>query len=123
MLEYNSEQRFIVMGKGSKYGRHDDLLTDWRELDGENIALLLYQEEDATPYRHFFVEADVVPFRVQQGELFLLRGRGFRYETYRREVLTLLRDRYYRYPAFLPAGQCYFYQRYFPGKGVARLQQ
>lgn len=123
MLEYNSGERFIVMGEGSKYGRHDDLLTDWRALDGENVALLLYQEEDATPYRHFFVEADVVPFRVQQGELFLLRGRGFRYETYRREVLTLLRDRYYRYPAFLPAGQCYFYQRYFPGEGVARLQQ
>jgi hypothetical protein len=123
MLEYTSGERFIVFGEGSKYGRHDDLLTDWRELDGENIAILMYSEESTIQYLPFFSQADVIPFRVQQGELYILRGKGFRYESYRTKMLTQLRDRYYRYPAFLPAGKCYFYQRYFPGEGVARLQQ
>ncbi|MEN8168919.1 MAG: glycosyltransferase family 39 protein [Pseudomonadota bacterium] len=123
MLEYVSGKRFIVFGGGSKHGRHDDLLTDWRAFAGENIAVLVYKEQTANAYALYFKQASVVPFQVQQRNLYLLLGNGFRYELYRNGVLTQIRDRYYRYPDFLPAGQCYFNQRYFPGEGVLRLQQ
>ncbi len=122
LLGYVSGRHFSVFGESSKYGRQDDLLTDWRTLDGKNIALLMYREQDSKLHRNFFDKHEVITFRVRQRKYYLLRGEGFRYEQYRRKVLTLVRDKYYRYPAFLPAGQCYFYQRYFPDEGVVRLQ-
>jgi hypothetical protein len=46
--------------------------------------------------------------------LHAVRGRGFDYEAYRTHVLAAVRERYYRIPAFLPVGRCYFFERYFP---------
>ena len=121
LLGYVSGKHFSVFGESSKYGRQDDLLTDWRAMAGENIAVLMYKEQDSMLLQHFFDKVEVLPFKVRQRKYYLLRGEGFRYELYRRIVLTLVRDKYYRYPAFLPEGQCYFYQRYFPNEGVVRL--
>jgi hypothetical protein len=123
MLEYVSGERFSIFGESSKYGRQDDLLTDWRTLAGKNIAVLMYKAEDSTLLKNFFDRAEVIPFKVGLRDFYLLRGEGFRYELYRRVILTLVRDKYYRYPAFLPAGECYFYQRYFPDDGVVRLKE
>ena len=43
----------------------------------------------------------------------LVLGRGFDYVAYRDGVLTAVRDRYYRIPAYLPQGACWLCQRYF----------
>ncbi len=123
LLGYVSGRHFSVFGESSKYGRHDDQLTDWRSLDGKDIALLMYNADDSLLHKNFFKHAEVIPFKVKSREYYLLLGQGFRYELYRRVILTLIRDKYYRYPAFLPQGECYFYQRYFPGEGVQRLPQ
>ncbi|NIP32913.1 MAG: hypothetical protein GWN67_20945, partial [Phycisphaerae bacterium] len=40
LLEYYSGERVIVFGKGSKHGRQDDILTNFKELDGRNIVIL-----------------------------------------------------------------------------------
>jgi hypothetical protein len=123
ILEKASGEHFIVFGDGSKYGRQDDLLTDWRKLEGKNIAVLRDKEKTAEEYRVFFRTSEVHEFVVKGRAYYLLEGRGFRYEVYREQILTLLRDRYYRMPDYLPSDNCYFYQRYFPGEGVMRLQQ
>lgn len=120
MLEYASGTRFIVFGDGSKYGRHDDQLTDWRGLEGENIAVLVYNPGSANGYRRFFAEAEVLPFSVQGRDYYLVRGRGFQYQRYRQEMLTMLRDSYYQIPPFLPMGECYFTQRYFADEDAVR---
>ena len=44
-----------------------------------------------------------------------LIGTGFSYAAYRDGVLSQVRERYYRIPARLPVGRCYFFERYFPG--------
>jgi hypothetical protein len=123
MLEYVGGQRFSVFGGGSKHGRQDDMLTDWRKLDGENIAILAFREKNVDSHSRYFEKAVVVPFRAHQADLMLVLGQGFRYQQYRDEVLTKVRDSYYRYPAILPAGECYFYERYFPGEDVVRLKK
>jgi hypothetical protein len=123
LLEHASGSRFIVFGDGSKYGRQDDLLTDWRALEGKNIAVLRTKKKTAEEYQEFFNSSQISEFEVMGTPFYLLEGRGFHYSIYREQMLTRLRDSYYRYPAFLPAGQCYFYRRYFPGEGIARLQQ
>ena len=50
----------------------------------------------------------------------LVRGVGFRYERYRDEVLEAVRSRWYAVPAWLPAGPCYFCDRYFPDRACHR---
>ena len=123
ILEYKGGKRISIFGDGSKYGRQDDLLTDWRELDGQNIAALLYNEVTAANYQRYFSNSEVVRFPVGKRDFFLLLGEGFRYERYRKEILSLLRNSYYRFPGFLPEGECYFYQRHFPGEELIRLQR
>jgi hypothetical protein len=39
-------------------------------------------------------------------------GRGFDYAAYREQVLSVVRERWYRIPAWLPVGRCYFFERY-----------
>ncbi|MDH5785000.1 MAG: glycosyltransferase family 39 protein [Chromatiales bacterium] len=123
ILEYKSGRRTSVFGKGSKYGRQDDMLTDWRQLDGKNIAVLLYREMEAQAYAGFFHEAEIIRFPVRQRDFYLIRGKGFNYKRYRDDILRYVRDRYYRYPDFLPDGECYLYDRYFPDTDIVRLQR
>jgi hypothetical protein len=41
LMEYYSGQRVIVFGKGSRHGRHDDILTNFKEIEGSDIVILL----------------------------------------------------------------------------------
>lgn len=123
LLEQASGARFIVFGDGSKYGRQDDLLTDWRALDGGNIAVLRTRKKTAEAYQAFFANSRIREFEVRGTPFYLLQGEGFRYDRYREQILTLVRDSYYQLPDFLPPGDCYFYQRYFPSMAEGRAEQ
>lgn len=121
MLEYRSGRRVHVFGTASKHGRQDDLLTDFRSLEGRNIAVLVYAEKSVAEHGAYFERYEVYPVTVRGVTDYLLLGQGFRYAKYREEVLRHLAERYYRLPWFLPAGTCYFYQRYFPDEDIPRL--
>ncbi len=121
ILEHRSGRRFHVFGDASRYGRHDDLLTDYRALDGQNIAVLLYAEKSPAVHARYFEQHEVHEITVRGVTDYLLLGRGFRYALYRDEVLRRGQQQFYRLPWFLPAGACYFYDRYFPDEEVQRL--
>ena len=53
-------------------------------------------------------------------DFYAVLGQGFDYRAYHRGVLEPVRDRYYRIPAWLPVGRCYFCERYFGGAQCAR---
>lgn len=119
-LGYNARRYFLVFGEGSSHARHDDILTDFRDLDGKNILILrksapseASQRDDYQPYFH---EVENRTVEVHGVTFYLVLGRGFDYSAYRSGVLRQIKDKYYRIPAFLPIERCYFGDRYFPGE-------
>lgn len=103
----------FVFGMASSHARHDDLLTDFRRLDGRNILILRKNVPDARDYRPYFRSVEYRTFLLSGARFHLVLGRGFDYAAYRSGVLAQVRDRYYRIPWYLPQGRCYFCERYF----------
>jgi 4-amino-4-deoxy-L-arabinose transferase-like glycosyltransferase len=111
-LAFHTERRVPVFGAGSSYARQDDILTDWRRYQGRDLLVLRREPPDLARYRPFFreVEAREVPAR---GTVhYAVLGRGFDYAAYREQVLSVVRERWYRIPQWLPVGRCYFFERY-----------
>jgi len=114
-LGYNARRYVPVFGEGSSHARHDDLLTDFRNLDGRNILILRKTAPDAADYAPYFRTLEVQSFALRGATFYRVLGRGFDFATYRDRVLARVRDRYYAIPSWLPGGACYFCARYFPG--------
>jgi len=114
-LAYHGRREVPVFGGGSSHARHDDILTDWRSYAGRNLLVLRRSPPDSDDYRRFFREVEVVPVALAGVTFYAVRGRGFDFDAYRRQVLEPVRERYYRIPRYLPVGRCYFFERYFPG--------
>lgn len=111
-------RRTTVFGEGSGYSRQFDRDFDFRTLDG-GAALLLnkrpFAEADREALARWFAAVEYATIEVRGARFHLARGMQFRYPTYRDEVLVRVRDRYYAHPAWLPAGGCFFCERYFDG--------
>ncbi len=121
MLERESGRHFAVFGDASKYGRQDDILTDYSALDGKNITVLLYAEQSVPKYAVYFDRHRVYPVTVRGTTDYLLVGEGFHYPAYRDQVLRRIQQQFYRLPWFLPCRSCYFYAKYFPDQEPERL--
>ena len=115
-LAYNARRYFLVFGEGSSHARHDDILTDFRTLDGKNILILRKSQPQPGQYAAYFREVATQSFSVRGATYYIVLGRGFNYAAYRDGVLAKVRDQYYAIPAWLPQNGCYFCDRYFPGK-------
>ena len=111
---YASGKYFFVFGTASSHGRHDDILTDFRALAGKNILVLRKNPPDPADYTPYFAKVELRQFELRGATYHLVLGQGFDYPGYREGVLRPLRERYYRMPSYLPLGQCYFCERYFP---------
>jgi len=103
----------FVFGGASSHARHDDILTDFRRLEGRNILVLRKNVPDDRDYRPYFRSVEYRSFALSGASFHLVLGRGFDYAAYREGVLAPVRDRYYRIPSYLPQGRCYFCERYF----------
>ncbi|GAB4167209.1 MAG: hypothetical protein Fur0039_04750 [Rhodocyclaceae bacterium] len=119
-LGYDAKRYFIVFGEGSSHARHDDILTDFRALEGRNILVLRKSPPDPRLYERYFERVEYRNFDLHGASFHLVLGHGFRYAPYRDGVLAKMRDAYYAIPAWLPAGRCYFCERYFAGEACAR---
>ena len=103
----------FVFGAASSHARHDDVLTDFRRMDGRNILVLRKNAPDEGDYRPYFRTVEYRAFVLSGATFHVVLGRGFDYAAYRERVLAPVRDRYYRIPSYLPQGRCYFCERYF----------
>jgi hypothetical protein len=104
---------FFVFGKASSHARHDDILTDFRALNGANLLVLRKNAPPEEDYRPFFRSVEFRSFTEAGATFHLVLGRGFDYPAYRQNVLAPVRERYYAIPRYLPQGGCIFCERYF----------
>lgn len=114
VLEFMTGGRVPVLGRGSFNGRHDDVLTDFRELDGRDILLLDTRERRVAVGAAWFADSELRTIEAGGGRFVVLIGRGFRYDAYRRDVLQRIADDFYQIPPFL-AGMMrssFFLERY-----------
>lgn len=111
-LAYHTRRRVPVFGAGSSYARQDDILTDWRRYQGRDLLVFRREPPDLERYRPFFREVEMREVPARGIVYYAVLGRGFDYGAYREQVLPVVRERWYRIPGWLPAGRCYFFERY-----------
>jgi len=112
VLSYHAKRAVPVFGPGSSHARHDDILTDWRTYQGRDLAILTKDQPDLARYRPYFRDVQSQRFEVRGAVFHAVLARGFDYAAYREGVLRPVRERWYRIPARLPVGACYFFDRY-----------
>ena len=120
VLSYYAGRYFFVFGAGTSHARHDDIVTDVRRFAGKDILIVRRDPPPEQDYRPYFREIELRKFEVSGATVHVVLGRGFDYTAYREGVLKPVRDRWYRIPAALPIGACYFCDRYFPGEACGR---
>lgn len=113
-LAYAAQRPVAVFGEGSFHARQDDLMTDWRAHDGRNVLILRKSAPDRAAYAALFDRVELRQIELHGARYFLVLGQGFNYAAYHDTVLTRVRDRFYRIPAWLPQRGCDFCERYFP---------
>lgn len=112
-MTYHSRRHFSVFLDRSKHGRHDDKLTDYRKLDGKDFLILwtLPIDEDYSPFFESVTKSEIT---LRQETFYVAIGKGFRYPAYRDLFLKKIDEIWYACPDFLPPGNCFFKEMYFP---------
>lgn len=119
-IGYALDEHVLVFGPGTSHARHDDILTDFRELDGRDILIVKRRDYSRGDYEPYFERVSVRDIEIRGAVFHLIEGHGFRYPAYRDRVLDAVRQRYYALPRWLPSGPCYFCDRYFPERACHR---
>lgn len=114
LLEYHLRRPVAVFGRGTSHARQDDIDTDWRGLAGRDLLILRRELPLAQDYVPYFRDVEIRAIPLGGGTYHAILGRGFDYPAYRAGVLADIGKRFYRIPARLPVGRCYFFERYFP---------
>jgi len=113
LLEYHWREPVAVFGRGTSHARQDDIDTDWRNYAGRDLLILRREPPLPQDYAPYFRELRIQRIALGGRDFHAVLGRGFDYAAYRAGVLADVRDRFYRIPAALPLGGCYFFERYF----------
>ncbi len=113
VASFHARRHVAVFGPGSSHARHDDILTDFRRLEGRNILVLRKTPPKDSEYRPFFRSVEYRELTLSGASFHVVLGRGFDFGAYRGRVLKSVRERLYAIPWYLPQGRCYFCERYF----------
>ncbi|HEY6095113.1 MAG TPA: glycosyltransferase family 39 protein, partial [Gallionellaceae bacterium] len=119
IISYHYGKEFAVFGEGGLHARQDDMITDYRDFNGRNILILRKSVPQPGEYAPFFDQVEVKEMPLHGATFYLVLGYGFNYAHYHDQVLRLIRDKYYRIPAWLPHAPCYFCEKYFVGESCA----
>ena len=106
LLSYHSGKEFSVFGSESNFGRHDDLITNFKDRDQQSFAIFTRWEHKQNYFKRYFKDLDKIKFQVSGVDYFIFIGRRFNYSRYRKEVLKSTYKRFYRAPPWLPQGMC-----------------
>jgi hypothetical protein len=112
LLEYYDGDRVIVFGKGSRHGRHDDMRTDFREFEGQDILVLFHAAKYDHEYGLSFEKTELKHFELEGAGYVMMLGYDFNYEQYRQMYLRKAVQRYYKIPDWLPGQGSFFHRKY-----------
>lgn len=110
LLGYHAREHVIVFGIGSYHGREDDIITDMKKFKGKGIAIVSFKD-DVKQYAKYFNSFTHIILPLRGTQYHLGMGVGFKYDIYDKEVLTHIRNSFYRIPEWLPQHECYMYAR------------
>jgi hypothetical protein len=103
LLAYHARDHVPIVGFGSHHGRQDDLLTDFRTFEGQNLMFFSNRPGRLELARTWFESFEVRDLEVRGANFQLFLGRGFSYAAYRSSVLETVASRYYTAPRWLTA--------------------
>lgn len=115
VLAYVCERDDIhVIANLSKFGREDDLRTDFRGLDGQTLHMLISRPGDVERLARFFESTETRELVLPSGQTHrLLIGRAFDYPRYREEMILPMVHRFYEAPFWFPLpASCPVRERY-----------
>ncbi len=99
VLGYYAGREVGVFGPGSHYGRQDDLLTDFRALDGANRLYVPTRGVlDPAQGEPFFDEVRAKKVTIPGVEWSIGEGHSLDCAAYHEQVLNPALDRYYDFP-------------------------
>ena len=116
IISYGYGKDFFVFGEGSYHARQDDIVTDFRKFKGRNILILKKSAPDLMQYVPYFAHVESKQFTLKGATFYLVLGYDFDYENYKDNVLTQIKNKYYKIPSYLPHAPCYFHEKYFKGE-------
>jgi hypothetical protein len=97
---------------GSKFGRHDDLHFNFKEINGKNIRIFNNSPMNLEELSRFFGSSNMVEFTFKGVEYWYFDGNEFNYDLYRKLVLMAIKEKFYNIPAYLPSYTCNFFTKY-----------
>jgi len=104
---------YHVLFDVSKYGREDDKRINIKELDGKTLTIFSMHKKEIRKISDYFDSVDIKEIEIENNpNYYLLTGRNFNYSLYREKVLTVIADKFYNIPDWLPSGQCSFKEKY-----------
>jgi len=112
VISYYSEKRFIMFSEGSVHAREDDDLTDYKSLNGKNILVVKRSLENIELDERFFATSERKHIDIEGIGFEIVLGKGFKYDLYRKEVLSEINKKFYSIPDWLPVGRCDFKDKY-----------
>lgn len=115
MNRFVSREYFPVFAYESHHSRQDDLVTNFKLLDGSDILIMLEEKDDADNYDLFFNRIEFREFKLHGATFHFVLGYGFNFDHYREQHLVKVLERYYMIPRFLPMKSCTFFEKYFKG--------
>lgn len=115
VLAYHHKRYVPVFGVGRHYARQDDLVVDFRKLDGKSVRIFSRTPINTNEFEPYFEETQLRVFEVSGVDFYWLDGQGFNYATYRERVLKEAATQFHNIPAWLPVWGNPFCERYdFP---------
>ncbi len=104
-----------VFASTSKYGREDDKLTNFKELDGYDLQIFVAKQKELNKVSPYFSSVDIRELQIgDSATYYLLNGKGFNYALYREKVLLPVNEKFYTAPDWLKAlsVDCDFKRKY-----------
>jgi hypothetical protein len=112
ILAYHHKRYVPVFGVGRHYARQDDLVVDFRELDGQSIRIFNRSPIDVAEFAPFFKDTQVHTFQVSGVSFYWMDGKEFNYLEYRDKVLTNVASQFHDIPKWMPVLGNPFCDRY-----------
>jgi hypothetical protein len=114
LLEASSGARVHVFGEGVLFGRQDDLLSDFRDLAGQDILIFSRHGRDLAEYQPYFEKVTLREIQLDGKVYRLFLGHHFQYSQYRDRVLNGVLSNYYPWVCPFSSGKrCFFVGKYF----------